>query len=148
MVFRLLTSVVLALHFGFLAYLVGGGFLAWRWPRTVWLHLAAAVWGVTVVAARITCPLTYVEHWSRRQAGESGVGRGFIDRYVEGVIYPERYAALAQALVAVVVLISWAGLLYRLRRTRRAAPPGQGSASTAAANSAPVASAAVTRTRS
>ncbi|MEE6261085.1 DUF2784 domain-containing protein [Plantactinospora sonchi] len=120
--YRLLTTVVLALHFGFLAYLVCGGFLAWRWPRTVWLHLAAAAWGVTVVAARITCPLTYLEHWSRRQAGESGVGRGFIDRYIEGVVYPERYAVLAQVLVGVLVVVSWAGLLYRRRGIRPGAP--------------------------
>ena len=35
--------------------------------------------------------MTLVEHWARRQAGETGVGRGFIDQYIEGVLYPERY---------------------------------------------------------
>ncbi|MFY1669255.1 DUF2784 domain-containing protein [Plantactinospora sp. WMMB334] len=118
--YRLLVTLVLTLHFGFLAYLVVGGFLAWRWPRTIWLHAGAAAWGVLVVAAQLTCPLTYLEHWARRRAGEHGVGQGFIDRYIEGVVYPERYAALAQALVAVLVLVSWAGLLHRLRTT---APP-------------------------
>ncbi|ROT33323.1 DUF2784 domain-containing protein [Micromonospora sp. HM5-17] len=124
MLYRLMTTVVLGLHALFLAYLVVGGFLAWRWPRTIWLHLAAAAWGVTVVAAELVCPLTYLEHWARRRAGESGVGQGFIDRYVEGVIYPERYAVLAQALVAVLVVASWAGLL-RWHRPGwfRAAPP-------------------------
>ena len=120
--YRVLMTLVLALHFGFLAYLVIGGFLAWRWPRTVWLHLAAAAWGVVVVAARLVCPLTYAEHWARRRAGETGVGQGFIDRYIEGVIYPERYAALAQALVAVLVLVSWVGLLHRLRAARPPQP--------------------------
>ncbi|WP_234359516.1 DUF2784 domain-containing protein [Plantactinospora sp. BC1] len=106
--------LVLALHFGFLGYLVLGGFLAWRWPRTIWLHFGAAAWGVLVTAAQLVCPLTYLEHWARRRAGESDVGRGFIDRYVEGVFYPERYALLAQALVAVLILASWLGLLGRL----------------------------------
>ncbi|MGI5153348.1 DUF2784 domain-containing protein [Plantactinospora sp. CA-294935] len=124
--YRLLIMLVLVLHFGFLAYLVLGGFLAWRWPRTVWLHLGAAAWGVLVTAAQLVCPLTYLEHWARRRAGETGVGRGFIDRYVEGVIYPERYAALAQALVAVLILVSWVGLFQRLglfRGLRAARPP-------------------------
>ena len=40
--YRLLTTLILVLHFGFLVYLVVGGFLAWRWPRTLWLHLVAA----------------------------------------------------------------------------------------------------------
>jgi hypothetical protein len=115
--YRLLTTLILALHFGFLAYLVVGGFLAWRWPRTIWSHLAAAGWGLAIVVGRLHCPLTYAEYWSRRRAGETVPSQGFIDRYVEGVLYPERHAALAQALVALVVLVSWTGFLLRWRRT-------------------------------
>ncbi|GAB3145725.1 DUF2784 domain-containing protein [Micromonospora sonneratiae] len=113
--YRLLTTLILTLHFGFLAYLVVGGFLAWRWPRTIWSHLVAVSWGIVVVAAGLDCPLTYAEHWSRRQAGESGVMRGFIDRYIEGVLYPERYAMLVQVLVALLVGTSWVGLWVRRR---------------------------------
>ncbi|MGW0433876.1 DUF2784 domain-containing protein [Micromonospora sp. NPDC003197] len=117
--YRLLTTLILVLHFGFLAYLVVGGFLAWLWPRTGWLHLAAAGWGAVVVAAGLDCPLTYAEHWSRRQAGETGAMRGFIDRYVEGVLYPERYAELVMALVAIVVVGSWLGLWLWRRNVRK-----------------------------
>ena len=120
--YQVLTTVVLALHFSFLAYLVVGGFLAWRWPRTVWLHAGAVAWGVLVSAAQLVCPLTHLEHWARRRAGEHGVGQGFISRYIEGVVYPERYAVVAQALVAVLVLASWVGLFGRLRAAR---PPRQ-----------------------
>jgi hypothetical protein len=121
--YRLLAILVLALHFGYLAYLVLGGFLAWRWPRTIWLHVATAAWGVTIVAADllaggITCPLTYAEDWARRRAGDGPLTTGFIDRYLEGVVYPERYAAVAQALAAAAVLVSWIG--YAGRRRRRA----------------------------
>ncbi|GAA4702663.1 DUF2784 domain-containing protein [Phytohabitans rumicis] len=114
--YRILTTLILGLHFAFLAYVVVGGFLTWRWPRTIWLHLAAGAWGFVVIAASLTCPLTYAEDWSRRRAGEAGVTRGFIDRYIEGVIYPERYTHLVQALVAATVLASWVGFVVRLRR--------------------------------
>ena len=119
MAYRLLTTLILGLHFAFVAYVVFGGFLAWRWPRTIWLHLAAAAWGFVVVAASLQCPLTHAEDWSRRRAGETGVTVGFVDRYIEGVLYPERYAGLMQALAAAAVLGSWLGgyLLHR-RRTR------------------------------
>ena len=33
MLHRLLADGVMATHFGYLVYLVVGGFLAWRWPR-------------------------------------------------------------------------------------------------------------------
>ncbi len=116
--YRLLTTLVLALHFAYVAYLVVGGFLAWRWPRTIWLHLAAAAWGFLVVAAQLICPLTYAEDWARRRAGEDGLTRGFIDRYIEGVLYPEHYTGLVQALAATTVLASWLGFAM-LRRGRR-----------------------------
>jgi hypothetical protein len=117
--YRLLTTLILAVHFGYLAYLAVGGFLAWRWPRTIVLHLAVAAWGFTVVAAGLRCPLTTAEDWARRRAGEAGLTAGFIDRYIEGVVYPERYAAVAQALLALVVLVSWVGFVIH-RRARRA----------------------------
>ncbi|MEV4629183.1 DUF2784 domain-containing protein [Micromonospora sp. NPDC049523] len=116
--YRLLTTVILVVHFGFLAYLVFGGFVAWHWRWTIWPHLAAAVWGVTVVVGKLVCPLTYAEHWSRRQAGESGAAttQGFIDRYVEGVLYPARFTALAQTLLALLIATSWT--VFALRRRR------------------------------
>src|SRR5688572_29799429 len=104
MAYKVLATVVLVAHFAYLAYVVVGGFLAWRWPRAIWPHLVAGAWGIAVVGIPLTCPLTYVEHWARRRAGEQGVGRGFIDQYIEGVLYPERYAVQLQILVGVMVL--------------------------------------------
>jgi len=115
-VFRVLTVAILGLHFAFVIYAVFGGFLAWRWPRAIWPHLAAGAWGFVVIGARLTCPLTYAEDWSRRQAGEAGLTRGFIDRYIEGVIYPERLATLMQVLAATAVVVSWVGFVAKQRR--------------------------------
>ena len=120
MFFKILATVVLALHFCFLAYVIFGGFLAWRWPRAFWPHLAAAAWGLAVVGIPLTCPLTSVEDWARRSAGERGLTQGFIDRYIEGVLYPERYTHLLQVLVGVLVLFSWLGA-YRMRKRRSGA---------------------------
>jgi Protein of Unknown function (DUF2784) len=113
--YRWLASAILVLHGGYLAYVVFGGFLSWRWPRTLWPHLVAAAWGIAVVVGRLTCPLTYAEDWARRRAGDGALSRGFIDRYVEGVLYPERFAGLMQALAAAAVAVSWLGLLVRHR---------------------------------
>ncbi|MFV2024815.1 MULTISPECIES: DUF2784 domain-containing protein [unclassified Micromonospora] len=121
--YELLTAVILTAHFGFLAYLAVGGFLAWRWPRTVWLHVTAAGWGVLVVAANLSCPLTVAEHWSRRRAGQVGFDEGFVERYLTGVIYPDQYAWAARLVLATVVVASWAGVLRAVRRRRRRTAP-------------------------
>jgi Protein of Unknown function (DUF2784) len=121
--YRFLVTAILAVHFAFLAYVVVGGFLAVRWPRLLWPHLVAAAWGLLVVLVPVTCPLTWAENWARQRAGEPALTRGFIDRYIEGVIYPARYTRLIDVLVALVVLISWL-LVWRRRRASREASLG------------------------
>ena len=114
--YRALATVVLVVHFGYLVYLVLGGLLAVRWPKAFWPHLAAALWGAAIAVFSLHCPLTYAEDWARRRAGEQGLTRGFIDQYIEGVLYPARYTRVLQALAAVVVAGSWAWAFARWRR--------------------------------
>jgi hypothetical protein len=116
--YRVLVAAAVAAHFAFLAYAVFGGFLAWRRPWTGWLHLAGAGWLVLVVAAGLTCPLTWLEDRARERAGMAPLPNGFLDHYVQGVFYPAGYAAAAQAVVAAVVLVSWVGFAVRSRRRR------------------------------
>jgi hypothetical protein len=120
--YQLLATATMVVHFAFLAYVVTGGFLAWRWPRTIWLHLAAAGWGFSTVLFGIVCPLTYVENWGRQKAGEQGLSAGFIDTYIEGVMYPQRFAGLMQLLAGLAVVTSWVGYaMLRARRSHRTA---------------------------
>jgi hypothetical protein len=96
-------------HFAFIAFVVAGGFLAWRWPALIWPHLACAGWGLATILVRLDCPLTSLEDWARRRAGQRGLPAGFIDRYINGVVYPVRLHGRVQMLVAVVVVLSWIG---------------------------------------
>lgn len=122
--YELLATLALALHFGYLAYLVVGGFLAWRWPKAIWPHLVACGWGVLVVAGVVNCPLTWLEDQARRLAGQSPPAQGFVDRYLDNVIYPEKYVNVARLVVAAVVGFSWAGAYWRWRRRSSSRPNG------------------------
>lgn len=115
---RLFAGVTMVVHFAYLAFVVFGGFLAWRWPRAVAAHMLAVGWGVAIVAAGPNCPLTYIEDRLRRRAGEPGLPRGFVDAYIEGVLYPERYSGQARMLAGVVILISWLGAYLLAHRAR------------------------------
>jgi hypothetical protein len=116
--YRVLIAVAVGAHFAFLAYAIFGGFLAWRWPRTIWLHLAGASWLLLVVVAQLTCPLTWLEDRSREGAGLATLPAGFLSHYVEGVFYPQGRAVQAQIVVAFIVLTSWIGYAVRSRRRR------------------------------
>lgn len=116
MMYRLIAEATMVVHFLFLAYLAVGGFVAWRWPRTIWLHLCVVGWGILSIVTGIECPLTYVENWGRIMAGQQGLTpSGFIDHYIEGIIYPEEYTILVRWGVAVLVLFSYAGYVLRRR---------------------------------
>ena len=119
--YHVLAEATMVVHFAVLIYIVFGGFLAWRWPWAIWPHLALAGWGFSTVAFGVNCPLTWLENWARQRAGEASLGSGFIDHYIEGVVYPDRYTGLIQFLAGAVVVFSWAGaLVLHVRRRQHA----------------------------
>ncbi|GAT64751.1 membrane protein [Planomonospora sphaerica] len=127
MAYLLIGEAAMVVHFLFLVFMAVGGFLAWRRPRLIGAHLAVAAWGVFSVTTGAECPLTVVEDWGRRNAGERGLAPGgFIDHYIEGVVYPEEYADLARLAVAVLVAVSWTGFLLQARRRRARTRHGHG----------------------
>ena len=115
--YRILADFVIALHLAFLVFVVFGGFLAWRWPRIMWLHLAALVWAVGSVTVHYDCPLTYVEDWAERRAGGHPNGE-FVDRYVKGYLVPHGHDRLLQLCFALVIAISYVGIARRRARRR------------------------------
>jgi hypothetical protein len=117
--YRLLGDGVAGVHYAYLAYLVVGGFVAWRWPRSITLHLVAAGWGVAVIAARWPCPLTAAQNALRARGGEPRLSDSFINLYIRGTFYPADHETEARLLIAGVVAVSWLGLAERWRRARR-----------------------------
>lgn len=72
----------------FVARVVFGVLVVWRWPRMALLHLPALAWGIWIEASGRVCPLTPLEVSLRREAGQSGYTGGFLDHYVGGIVYP------------------------------------------------------------
>ncbi|TCN57929.1 uncharacterized protein DUF2784 [Rhodococcus sp. SMB37] len=119
MVYRLLADATAFVHLLFVLYVAFGGFLTWRWPRTIITHVLAVVWGAGSVIVGFDCPLTSAENWARDKAGDSGLPPGgFIEHYLTGVIYPESALGLVRAGVVVCVVVSWSVLWVRHGRTR------------------------------
>jgi Protein of Unknown function (DUF2784) len=136
-----LVTTVLVLHFVYVAYVVLGGFFAWRWPKAIWPHLVACAWGILIVAGWVDCPLTWAEDWARQKAGQTPLTEGFVDRYLDNVIYPDRYVRVVQLAVALVVGGSWLGAYLRARARRRAAAADAADAEQSAAGAGRPASA-------
>src|SRR5438552_2448690 len=119
MLYRWLAEVVVVVHFAFVIYVAVGGFLAWRWPRSLVVHAASVLWGVGIVLIGWDCPLTSLENYFRRIGGDSDFRTGFVDRYLKDVIFPHQLTSLLRLLVAVLVAVSWVGLQRRHRIRER-----------------------------
>ena len=92
-------DAIVALHFAFVLFVVLGGLLVLRWPRVVWLHVPAVIWGALVEFTGGICPLTPLENRLRRAAGETGYQGDFIARYVLPVLYPNGLTRTDQLLL-------------------------------------------------
>jgi hypothetical protein len=57
MIDRFLADLVVVFHLGFVLFVCVGGVLALRWPRVLWVHLPAALWG-TISAGSAARPAT------------------------------------------------------------------------------------------
>jgi hypothetical protein len=121
---RWAADAVLLLHAGFIAFVLLGGLLAWRWRRAPWLHLPAAAWGLFVEATDRICPLTLLENALRVSAGQAGYRSSFIEHHLLGLIYPEGLTREVQWTLAAVVLVVNAAIYGALwwRRRRQQAP--------------------------
>lgn len=115
--YRVAVDLVVAVHLLFIGFVVGGSFLAWRWPWVIWVHLPAVVYGALIEFVGFTCPLTPLEDYLRRRAGEAGYRGSFIGHYLVSVIYPPGLTRGVQLLLGtVVVLIAVYGYWGYLRR--------------------------------
>lgn len=105
MIYRVLADAVVLFHFGFVLFVVMGGFLLRRWPRLVYLHVPIAVWGVLIEFAGWICPLTPLENHLRRLGGEAGYEGGFIDHYIIPVLYPGGLTRTLQYVLGIFALL-------------------------------------------
>lgn len=121
--YRIAVVLIVAAHLVFVGYVVVGGFLALRRPRTLWLHGVAVAWAALIVAgtpAGVECPLTWLERRARAAAGMSALPPdGFIAHYLTGVLYPPGWITGIDVAVLGTVLGSWVLCGRELRRRRR-----------------------------
>jgi hypothetical protein len=105
MLYRLAADIVVVLHFGFIAFVVAGGFLAIRWPRIAWAHLPAVAYGALIEFFSFVCILTPLEQWLRVRSGSQGYDTSFTEHYILPLIYPSVLTRRLQLILGVSVIV-------------------------------------------
>jgi Protein of Unknown function (DUF2784) len=120
LIYRALADLVLVVHLAFVLFVVLGGLLVLRWPRLAWLHVPAAVWGVLIEYTGWICPLTPLENSFRVRGGVAGYSGGFIEHYIQPVLYPAgltRGTQLVLGSLALLVNLTAYGLVIGRRKS-------------------------------
>ncbi len=118
---QLLADLVVLVHFIFIVFVLVGGLLLLRWPRLVWLHLPAILWGVWIEVSGGMCPLTPLENYLRTLNGNGEYHGSFIAHYLLPLIYPDGLTTAIQLLMAGVVIMINLVIYTIVIRTRRKA---------------------------
>ena len=122
MLYRLLAELVVAVHFGFVLFVILGALLVLRWRWVAFLHVPAAAWGALIEFKGWICPLTPLEQWLRAR-GEGGGAEytgGFIEHYLLPVLYPGALTRGVQVVLGCLVVgLNVLLYLYAMRGWRR-----------------------------
>lgn len=100
-----LSQLVILIHLLFIIYVVFGGLLNYRWPRNIWIHIPAFLYGIMVELFAWICPLTYLENWLSELAGQEKYETGFIEEYIVPIIYPVGFDLSMQLIFTFIVVI-------------------------------------------
>jgi len=119
LIYPALADLVLALHLTFVLFVLLGALLVLRWPWLAWLHLPAAIWGVLIEYTGWICPLTPLENSLRTRGGEAGYSGGFIQHYLQPVLYPAGLTRATQfglgSIVLLLNLVAYGIVISRMR---------------------------------
>ena len=122
--YRSAALLVVVAHLSFVAFVLAGGFLAWRWRKLLPLHLVAVAISGGLAVAGLDCPLTDLEKWLRRLAGDDPYAGGFIAHYlvqpVSGAAMTPELRVGLRVFTVTSVLTAYAGVL--MLRTRLPSP--------------------------
>lgn len=135
--YRLLADVVVIVHFAYVSFvlfgllaILAGWVLRWSWVRNFWFRLAHLV-AIAIVAgqsiAGMVCPLTTLENYLRRGAGQSTYPGAFIGYWAHRLMFfraPSWVFTVAYVSFAIAVIATFLLIPPRWPRRRAGFPDG------------------------
>lgn len=105
MIYWFTANLIVALHLGFICFVIFGGLLILKWRWVILFHVPAAVWGALIEYQGWLCPLTPLELKLRQASGQSGYSGGFIEHYLLPILYPDYLNQDIQVILGSMVVV-------------------------------------------
>ena len=114
--YEFFANLTLIVHLIFILFVVFGGMTIFIFPKFIYIHLPALLWGIYIELTNSVCPLTYLENWFLYKGELSTYSNDFINNYLFPIIYPESLTAEIQIYIGIsliVINILIYGLIYK-----------------------------------
>ena len=89
LIYDIAADIVVAFHFAWILFLIGGAIIGRQVRWVMWTHTAALGYSVLLQIFSWICPLTYLEVWLRSRGGRESYAGSFIAHYLERLVYLE-----------------------------------------------------------
>ncbi len=103
MIDRALARLMVMLHVTYVAFVVFGSLLLFRWPGLMWVHLAAVVWAFGTLVFNLGCPLTPWEKTFWKRGGVEPYPEGFLQHHVLRTRFAAEHSRRYHILIGLVV---------------------------------------------
>ena len=114
--YEFFANLTLVAHLIFILFVVFGGLIFFIFPKIIYMHLPALLWGIYIEFTNSVCPLTYLENWFLYKGELSTYSNDFINNYLFPIIYPESLTAEIQiylGMLLIIINILIYGLIYK-----------------------------------
>ena len=103
--YELFANLTLIIHLIFILFVIFGGLLFFIFPKIIYIHLPALLWGIYIELTNSFCPLTNLENWFLHQGGLTTYSNDFINNYLFPIIYPEGLTTDIQIYLGIILII-------------------------------------------
>ena len=103
--YELFANLTLITHLIFVLFVVFGGLFFFIFPKIIYTHLPALLWGIYIELTNSVCPLTYLENWFLYKGELSTYSNDFINNYLFPIIYPESLTAEIQIYLGILLIV-------------------------------------------
>ena len=103
--YEFFANLTLIVHLIFILFVVFGGMILFIFPKIIYMHPPALLWGIYIELTNSVCPLTYLENWFLNKAELATYSNGFINNYLYPIIYPEGLTNNIQIYLGITLIV-------------------------------------------
>ena len=103
--YEFFANLTLIAHLIFILFVVFGGLIFFIFPKIIYMHIPALLWGIYIELTNSVCPLTYLENWFLYQGGLTTYSNNFISNYLFPIIYPKGLTTDIQLYIGITLIV-------------------------------------------